>query len=188
MLRNRKISLKVHFVETGYISFLLLVFFVIFMSINTRVRSTKNVVSLLESRVPDIKSLKPRDVLNLNLYKTGRLTVDGEVVEINQLKSIAKEFIDNPDNQSNKPEKGWQNIPYFGPMLITLHHVIHLEYDKNSSFGAYMAVRRELKAAYFELRDKLAERKWQKKYKTLLKDEKQAVRMIYPQQISENMY
>jgi hypothetical protein len=114
--------------------------------------------------------------------------VNDEEISIDQLKSIAKEFIDNPDNESGKPEKRWRNIPYFGPMFVTGQHVISFEFDKRSSFGAYIAVRKELKRAYFELRNTLAERKWQKNFNTLLPDEQQAVAMIYPQQILEKIY
>lgn len=183
-----KINLKVHFVETGYIAFLLLVFFVIFMSINTSQPHARNVIPLVDSGVPSVSKLPERDVLNLNLDKNNVLTVDGEEVAIDQLKSIVKEFVDNPDNEDEKPEKAWRNIPYFGPMLITVQHVIAFNFDKRSHFGSYIAVRKEVKRAYFELRDELAEKKWQKKFKTLLPGEKRAVRMIYPQQVSEKIY
>lgn len=188
MFRSRKINLKVHFVETGYIAFLLLVFFIIFMSINNSRPHGRTVISLNDSKVPDMSSLKSRDILRLKLDKDDRLMVEGENIPINQLKGVAKEFINNPNDEPNKPLKGERNIPYFGPMIITLQHVIYFEYDRQCSFGAYMDVRKELKKAYSELRDELSRRKWQKKYKTLLPDEKKAVLMIYPQQISEKMY
>ncbi|NLI35214.1 MAG: biopolymer transporter ExbD [Bacteroidales bacterium] len=187
MSRSRKINLKVHFVETGYIAFLLLVFFVIFVSINNSRPHGRIVIPLKDSGVPDVSTLKPRNILKLKLDKDDRLMVEGEQIPIDQLKGVAKEFIDNPNNEPNKPLKGERNIPYFGPMIITLQHIIYFEYDRQTSFGAYMNVRKELKRAYFELRDELSREKWQKKYKTLLPDEKKAVLMIYPQQIFEKM-
>jgi hypothetical protein len=188
MSRGRKINLKVHFIETGYIAFLLLVFFVIFISINTNKPVGRNIISLEDSGVPQISDVKPRNILKMKLDKNNRLSVDGERVTVDQLNSIVKEFIDNPDNESNKPEKGWRNISFFGPMLITLQHVIYFEYSKQSSFGAYIDVRKRLKNAYVELCDELAEKKWQKKFKTLLPNEQKAVLMIYPQQIVETIY
>ena len=188
MFRSRKINLKIHFVETGYIAFLLLVSFVIFVSINNSHPHGRTVIPLKDSGVPDVSTLRPRDILKLKLDKDDRLMIEGENIPIDQLKGVAKEFISNPNNEANKPLKGERNIPYFGPMIITLQHVIYFEYDRQCSFGAYIGVRKERKNAYFELRDELSRRNRQKKYKTLLPDEKKAVLMIYPQQISEKMY
>lgn len=188
MFRGSKINLKVHFIETSYIAFLLLVFFVIFMSINTNKPMGLNIISLEDSGVPKITDIKPRNILKIKLNKDDVLTINGEETSIDQVNSIVKEFVDNPDNENNLPEKGWRNIPYFGPMLITLKHVIYFEYSKQSSFGAYIDIRKRLKSAYMDLCDELAEKKWQKKFKTLLPNEQKAVLMIYPQQISENIY
>lgn len=48
-----------------------------------------------------------------------------------------------------------------------------------------MAVQNELVAAYNELRDELAQEKWQKNYVELDQEQQDAIRDIYPQRISE---
>ena len=70
-------------------------------------------------------------------------------------------------------------------MMITEKHVISLRCDRGSSYKAYLAVQNELVAAYNELRDELAQEKWQKNYVDLNDDQQKAIRDIYPQRISE---
>ena len=57
--------------------------------------------------------------------------------------------------------------------------------NRGSSYKAYMAVQNELVAAYNELRDELAQEKWQKNYVELDQEQQDAIRDIYPQRISE---
>lgn len=132
-------------------------------------------------------AMKSRNVLKLYLGKDNKLIVNGETVPIDQLYDIAKEFIENPDNESLKPEKTEQVIPFFGPMLITYHHLISFRYQQSSSFEAYLSVMKELTKAYSSLRNELAVQKWQKKYASLSDEEQKAILMIYPRQISETI-
>ena len=83
------------------------------------------------------------------------------------------------------PEKHAKEVPFFGTMQVTDKHVISLRCDRGSSYKAYIAVQNELVAAYNELRDEIAEQKWQKKYADLDEVQQDAIRQIYPQMISE---
>ena len=69
--------------------------------------------------------------------------------------------------------------------MITEKHVISLRCDRGSSYKAYLAVQNELVAAYNELRDELAQEKWQKNYADLNEDQQKAIREIYPQKRSK---
>ena len=80
------------------------------------------------------------------------------------MRAKAKEFIANPYNDETKPEKISKNVPFFGTVQVTENHVVSLRCDRGSSYKAYMAVQNELVAAYNELRDELAQEKWQKNY------------------------
>ena len=57
-----------------------------------------------------------------------------------------------------------RDVPFFGTVQVTENHVVSLRCDRGSSYKAYMAVQNELVAAYNELRDELAQEKWQKNY------------------------
>lgn len=75
-------------------------------------------------------------------------------------------------------------MPFFGNVMVTENHVISLQSDRGSSYQAYFDVQNELVAAYNELRDELAQEKWQKNYADLNEDQ-QKIRDIFPQKISE---
>ena len=59
---------------------------------------------------------------------------------------------------------------------MTEGHVISLRCDRGSSYKAYMSVQNELVAAYNELRDELAQEKWQKNYMELDQEQQDAIR------------
>ena len=69
--------------------------------------------------------------------------------------------------------------------LSSVQYKISLRCDRGSSYKAYMSVQNELVAAYNELRDELAQEKWQKNYMELDQEQQDAIREIYSQKISE---
>ena len=105
-------------------------------------------------------------------------------MSIDNLKDKAKEFIENPQNEKNLPEKEIKDVPYFGSVPVS-KQVISLQNDRGTSYGTYIKVQNELAKAYNELRDELALRKFGKKYDDLDEDKQDAIREIYPQKISE---
>ena len=114
-----------------------------------------------------------------------QLMANGEIINPNQLKDKAKEFITNKYNDESMPERTTVEVDFFGPMQVTEKHVISLQNDRSSSYEAYINVQNELVAAYNELRNELAQEKWGKNYNEIEDDQKKAIREIYPQKISE---
>ena len=108
-----------------------------------------------------------------------------DYVSVEQLRAKAKEFIANPYNDEKLPEKVAKEVPFFGTQMVTKFHVISLRCDRGTSYKAYIAVQNELVAAYNELRNELAQSKWQKNYADLNEEQQEAIREIYPQVISE---
>ncbi len=132
----------------------------------------------------DVK-LKERNVLQVFLNLNDQLMCGNEYISIDQLRAKTKEFIANKGNEDDKPELVQKDIAFFGPTMITEKHVVSLRCDRGSSYKAYIAVQNELVAAYNELRDELAQSKWQKNYADLNDAQQEAIRDIYPQKISE---
>ena len=130
--------------------------------------------------VPEINSSSTADIAFLLLIF---FLITTSMVD--QLRAKAKEFIANPYNEDTKPEKISKNVPFFGTVQVTEGHVISLRCDRGSSYKAYMSVQNELVAAYNELRDELAQEKWQKNYMELDQEQQDAIREIYSQKISE---
>ncbi len=105
-------------------------------------------------------------------------------MHISGLKKKAKEFIENPADDPNLPEKTIKEVPFFGNYPVS-KQVISLQNDRETSYGLYVQVQDELAAAYNELRNELAQKKWGKRYDDLEKEEQDAIKKIYPQAISE---
>ena len=172
--------------STADIAFLLLIFFLITTSMDTDRGLARQLPPPPEKdqKMDNIK-VKDRNILPVFLNMQDRLMCGNDYITVDQLRAKAKEFIANPYNDENKPEKSSTNVEFFGNMMVTKNHVISLRCDRGSSYKAYLAVQNELVAAYNELRDELAQEKWQKNYADLNEDQQKAIREIYPQKISE---
>jgi hypothetical protein len=105
-------------------------------------------------------------------------------MNISELREATKEFIANPYDKEDLPEKENKEVRYFGEVPVT-KGIISLQNDRGTSYGMYIKVQNELTAAYRELRDQKAMRKFGKKYGELEKERQEAIQKIYPQKISE---
>jgi biopolymer transport protein ExbD len=170
------------------IAFLLLIFFL--------VTTTMDVDSGLERRLPpwvnpeDIDEntppIKERNVFVVLVDRNNRLMVEGELFKVEDLKEKAKEFLTNPRNLDNLPEKETKTFDVIGDMdVISKSAVISLRNDVGTSYGTYIQVQNELVAAVNELRETLAADRFNKKYKDLSEEEQKIVQEVYPQKISE---
>jgi biopolymer transport protein ExbD len=168
------------------IAFMLLIFFL--------VTTTMDVDSGLERRLPqwvdqeqledDDQQIRERNVFIVLVNRNNDLLVEGEYANIENLRERAKEFMANPFNDENLPEKEPKQVPYFGEYMVT-KGVISLQNDMDTQYGTYIAVQNELVAAINELREELSQQQFGKSYDSLTPEEQDAVREIYPSRISE---
>ncbi len=168
------------------IAFMILIFFLL--------TTTMDVDSGLERRLPppadpnqvqtDIK-INERNIFVVLVNAQDQLLVEGEWLGIKDLRAKAKEFLDNPKNLETLPEKETKDIPFFGPTEIVKNGVISLRNDFGTTYGAYLQVQNELVAAVNELRDAKAMEKWSKPFNDLTEEQQEAIKLIYPQKISE---
>lgn len=173
--------------STADIAFLLLIFFLITTSMDTDRGLARRLPPPPEQdrKIDNDQKMKERNVLMVRVNMNDQLLCGSDYINVGDLRARAKEFIANPLNDPSKPEKVAKEVPFFGTVDITEKHVISLQCDRGTSYKAYLAVQNELVAAYNELRDELAQGKWQKNYADLTSDQQEAIRKIYPQQISE---
>ena len=157
------------------IAFLLLIFFL--------VTTTMNVDTGLPRMLPpmpqDAKQEKTEDVNERNVF----------LVRINQsdklqLREKAKEFIANPNDDPNWPEKSMKDIPLVGEFPVS-EGIISLQNSRQTTYKSYIAVQNELIAAYNELRDDLAMQKFGKRMDKLTDEQQKAIQKAIPQRISE---
>ena len=167
------------------IAFMLLIFFL--------VTTTMDVDSGLERKLPqwvdpeqleEDQQIKERNVFVVLVNRNNELLVEGEYAEVDNLRDRAKEFMANPYDEEDLPEKEPKQIPYFGEVMVT-KGVISLRNDLDTKYGTYIAVQNELVAAINELREELARDEFGKSYDDLDSEQQEAVREVYPSRISE---
>jgi hypothetical protein len=110
---------------------------------------------------------------------------EDDIIQVDELTEIAKEFIENPTNDPNKPEKKLKNVKLIGQRMVTENHVISVQTDRGTSYWIYFEVQDKLVKAYNELRDKLSKDEFGYKYEFLTAEQQEAVREVYPMKISE---
>lgn len=167
------------------IAFLLLIFFL--------VTTTMDVDAGLQRRLPpmpdenqkvEADQVNRRNIMIVLINSNDRLFAGGQPMDISMLKDKVKEFITNPADLPNLPEKREKDIEGFGPYMVS-RAVISLQNDRGTSYDAYIQVQNELAKAFGEVRDEFAMQQWGKKYEVLDEDQQKIVRDAIPQSISE---
>lgn len=172
--------------STADIAFLLLIFFLMTTSMDTEQGLPRQLPppDVSDSQPEEVK-LKERNVLQIELNAADEVLCAGDKVPLSEIRQRVKHFIANPANDGHLPEKVPTDIPGLGTVWTTRHHVIAIRCSRASSYKTYIAVQNELAAAYNELRNELAQQTWHCSYADLQAAQKEAVRMVYPQRISE---
>ena len=183
--RKREVP-EINSSSTADMAFILLLFFLLTTSMDTdRGLARRLPEPPQENQKKEDVDIKERNILQVFVNFQDQLMVGDSYLSVDQLRDKAKEFIANPNDDEKLPEKVAEEVPFFGTQRITKNHVISLRCDRGTSYKTYIAVQNELVAAYNELRDELAQSKWQVNYADLNESQQEAIRKIYPQVISE---
>ncbi len=188
MARKKRSMPGINATSTADIAFMLLIFFLTTTSMNTDKGLARRLPPPPDPAMKkqDNLKVKERNVLQVRINKDNQLMVGSEYLEVSQLKAKAKEFIANPNNDENLPEKHVKNIPLLGgDVMVTENHVISVTNDVGTTYQAYIDVQNELVAAYNELRNEAAKANFGKDYAECDEDQKKAIRDFIPQKISE---
>lgn len=165
------------------IAFLLLIFFLVTTTIDTDAGMLVRLPQWVEPEdLPPPDKANKHNVLEILVNQYDQLLVNGDLVDIRQLKKKTKEFIDNNGDGTCTYCKG------FGDPSMSdkpQEAIVSLKNDRATSYDAYISVYNELKASYNELRDEAARSKFQKPYKDLNNDQQDEVKDMYPIRISE---
>ncbi|MDD2550981.1 MAG: biopolymer transporter ExbD, partial [Bacteroidales bacterium] len=137
------------------IAFLLLIFFLVTTTMNVDTGLQRLLPPMPEDDTQVEQDVKQRNILTVLVNKSDRLLVGGEPMDVTMLREKTREFITNPNNDLDLPEKQVENIEYFGPMEVS-RGVISLQNDRGTSYKMYMIVQNELIATYDELRNELS--------------------------------
>lgn len=174
---------EINATSTADIAFLLLVFFL--------ATTTMNVDSGMYRRLPayqpdntEAPKISQRNILQILVNRDNAISINGDYSDISKIKERTLEFILNPLNADNLPEKSVKEIDLLGNVEVS-KGVVSLQSDKTTTYETYIAVQDQLAAAFNEARDQKAMNKWGKKYNNLTADQQEAIRKWIPMNISE---
>ena len=136
-----------------------------------------------DQKMEDLK-VNRRNIIQVKINSNDRLLAGSQPMDVSQLKDKIKEFMTNPYDDPNLPEKEIQDIPGLGPVPVS-KGVISLQNDRGTTYQAYITVQNELIKAINELRDDFSVKTFGKKYSKLSEEQQEMVRKAIPQKISE---
>lgn len=168
------------------IAFLLLIFFLVTTTMSVdKGLSRRLPAPLPENMEKQSVEVNKRNTFIVLLNSNNQLLVQGEFLNVKDLREKAKVFIKNEFNDPNMPVKKPIDVEFFGTVEVTKDHIISLQNDRMTQYQAYIEVQNELVAAYNELRDELSRAKFGMAYESLDEERQKAIQKIYPQKISE---
>lgn len=176
------------------IAFLLLIFFLVTTTMDTDTGLIRRLPPPPEDNIEDQDlKIKQRNIFEILVNANDQLLVEGEYIQVEELREKAIDFIKSDPNNPNMPEFKNEDIPLLGTVPVS-KQIISLQNDNGTSYEMYIKVQNELVAAYNQLRNDFAQQKFGKSYNELVDQagsseliEKQmkAVKKYYPQRISE---
>lgn len=151
--------------STADISFMLLIFFLVTTSMDV----DKGLLRQLPSPEPQKKEQQQTMVDKANLMAL-RLTA-GDTLLVN----------DKPMKVSQLKEETIRFVHRLGKK-----HLISIESDCDADYNLYFQMQNQLMEAYSQLRNETAQKKYHRDYALLNNDQKEQVRNICPQRITES--
>ncbi|MBR1869409.1 MAG: biopolymer transporter ExbD [Bacteroidales bacterium] len=171
--------------STADIAFLLLCYFLMTTTMGSQTGLSRRLPPMPDKnqKVEDQK-VNRRNIIVVKINSADRLLAGNEPIDVSQLKDKIKEFLTNPAEDPNLPEKELKNIEGYGDCLVS-KGVISLQNDRGTSYQAYISVQNELVKAINELRDEFSRRTWGKAFAQLDEDQQSIAKDAIPQYISE---
>jgi biopolymer transport protein ExbD len=175
------------------IAFLLLIFFLVTTTMDTDTGLIRKLPEVIDKNQPPPPKIKQRNIFEILVNANDQLLVEGEYMEVTDLRAKAKAFIESDPSNPDMPEFKETEIPGLGVVAVS-KQIISLQNDNGTSYEMYIKVQNELVAAYNELRNEFAQQKFNKSYEELAqqagssdaaKEKMKAVKKFYPQRISE---
>lgn len=166
------------------IAFLLLIFFLVATTMDIDTGLQRQMPPYNPEQQKNDEQIKERNVYVVLINSNDQLLVEGQQMNVHQLREKAKEFILNPQNKDNLPEKRSVEIDLLGEVMVS-KGIISLQNDRGTSYDMYIKVQNELIAAYNEVRDQESMDRFGRKYNDLTDDKRDAIKEFIPQIISE---
>jgi biopolymer transport protein ExbD len=171
MARKQRAIPEINAGSMADIAFLLLIFFLV----TTTMDQDSGVKALLPPMPPEDfepPPIKKKNIFEIRINSNNQMLVEGEYIDIKQLKDKTVKFITNfgkDENLSDNPQKA----------------IISLKNDRGTEYDIYVQVQDQLRLAYREVRDKVAQERFQRNFDELSEAQQKLIQTDYPQKISE---
>ncbi|WP_179344331.1 ExbD/TolR family protein [Winogradskyella ursingii] len=182
------------------IAFLLLIFFLVTTTIEKDKGLLRSLPPIDDSEVePPI--IKEKNIFTVLINRNNQLLVEDEEMKLTNLKEAAIDFLDNGGGTNAagesctycKGDRSESSSDHPDKAIISMKH------DRETSYEKYIEVQNELVAAYNYLREREAQRLFNRSYQSMLeekeknqfsKDEKlndqiERIKDLYPMKLSE---
>ena len=192
MADKRKVP-EVNSSSQADIAFSLLIFFLVATTMNTDTGLARMLPPMPpeNQQQEDIK-VKERNLFLVLISGNGAIMAGTpnhqEIIDLRQLTDKAKEFILNPMDDQNLPEKKDEEIamPDGSKWVYPVSQgVISLQTTRDTGYQAYIQVQNELTRAFNEVRDDVAEKKFGSKFSELNEEQRGVITKAIPLKISE---
>ena len=169
--------------STADIAFLLLCYFLMTTTMGDQSGLQRRLPPIPDAQQAQDQKVNRRNIIIVRINSADKLFAGSEAMDISFLKEKIKEFLTNPTNDPNLPEK--EPVEANGKTYMKSKGVISLQNDRGTSYQAYIAVQNELVKAVNELRDDFAMQEFGRKFSRLNDEQQDVVKKVIPQNISE---
>lgn len=171
--------------STADIAFLLLCYFLMTTTMGSQTGLSRLLPPMPDQNQKQIdQQVNRRNIIIVKINSADRILAGSDPIEVSQLKDKIKEFLSNPTDDPNMPEKVMTDIEGYGQYPVS-KGVISLQNDRGTSYRAYIAVQNELVKAVNELRDDFSRNAYGKPFASLTDEQQGIVKKAVPQNISE---
>ena len=193
MAGNKRQVQEINAGSMADIAFLLLIFFLVAttMNVDTGIQRMLPPMPPENQKQEDIK-VKERNLLLVLVSGNGNIMIgtadNQQICDLRQIREKVKEFILNPMDDENLPEKKDKEIDLAdGSKWVypESQGVVSLQTTRDTGYQPYIMVQNELTRAFNEVRDEVAIKKFGAKFEELTEDNRKAVSTAVPQKISE---
>ena len=193
MSSNKRKVPEVNSSSQADIAFSLLIFFLVATTMNTDTGLARMLPPMPpeNQQQEDIK-VKERNLFLVLISGNGAIMAgtptDQQIIDLRELKTKAQEFVLNPMDTEDLPEKEDTEIELAdGSKWIypVSQGVISLQTTRDTGYQAYIQVQNELTRAFNEVRNDVSQSKFGKAFADLSEDEKSVITKAVPLKISE---
>ncbi|CAH8285759.1 biopolymer transport protein ExbD [Mariniflexile fucanivorans] len=176
-MRHSKLMPEVNAGSMADIAFLLLIFFLVTATISSDEGISRVLPEACPPGVDCTSPINERNILRIVINNNDEIMVENELVSIEALKDITKNFIDNNGDGTCTYCAGDKSI---NASKNPKEAVVSLQNGQQTSYKKYVNVQNELAKAYYELRNTYSEQIIKKTSDKLTIEELKNVRDAYP--------